>query len=100
MKNPCNLGTPTYHYDNLSRTVAVPKAVIGQKAQQDVKYQRRQVAGIQQGLDEGDSAHCPITAQFGGVKQQPGVYWQEVVKCHLPGRGGTDGSWIIKPDDG
>lgn len=80
--------------------MTAPKAVIGQEAQQDVKSQRRQVTRVRQGLDEGDSAHRPITAQFRGVKQQPGVYWQEVVKGHLPGRGGADGGWIIKPDDG
>lgn len=89
----------TYHHDDLGRTVAVPKAVISQEAQQAIKYQCGKVARVQQGLHQGNSAHRPVTTKLRGVEQQPGIYWQEVVEGQLPGWGGADSSWIIKPDD-
>lgn len=77
----------------------MPKAVISQEAQHGIKYHCGEVARVQQGLHKRNSAHCPVTTQLRGVEQQPSVYWQEVVEGQLPGRGGADGSWIIKPDD-
>lgn len=88
--------TWTHHEGDFRPVVALPHAGPKQGPKSSVEAQRSRIPRVEDGAQEGYSAHGPVTAQVAREAQQPVIKSHQIVHGQLPAGGCGRGSGIVK----